>query len=268
MDDALKQRLIGAILVVGTAVIVLASLLGGHVRKKPDSQSSAKPSRVAHDTAPANTTPRLKAQTTSPQPMSQPQVKKPGKQSHRTGTTVQSPGNSKPRQTAKAAHAQPTSGNKPTQQAQIPAQASQPHSTTPGDIAQGNPPAQQTSSAPVKAKPEPAKPNTTQPEPRKTAKSPAPATSTQPPSGHTGTAPQNRSGWVVQVASFRKRQQAEDMKNHLSKQGFQAFIASGSVSGHTVYRVRVGPVATKAARDKLAHRLRGRLGHNVLPLRQ
>lgn len=34
MDDALKRRLIGAILLVGTAVIVLASLLGGHVGHK------------------------------------------------------------------------------------------------------------------------------------------------------------------------------------------------------------------------------------------
>lgn len=239
MDDALKQRLIGAILVVGTAVIVLASLLGGHERNKTVPRTPARQTRLPHNTAPVNSTPKLKAQDTSPQPMTQLQGQQPDKPSSPSSPAAQ-PAAHKPE---KPVHSQATGQSKPAQ-GQTARQASQTQPSSPAAAQQGQ---RQARAQPTK---------------------PAPTKTAQAPSGAAGSTHQNHSGWVVQVASFKNRKQAEAMAKHLSKQGFQAFVAHGTVSGHAVYRVRVGPVASPAARDKLAQRLRSRLGHDVLPLRQ
>lgn len=252
MDDALKQRLIGAILVVGTAVIVLVSLLGGHARKKSAPQSSARPTRVAHDKAPVNTTPKLKAQETSPQPMTQLQGARPGRQQPSGTGSAPQPAANKPKQARKAPHPQAMAPGKP---ATAPAQGTQPQPSAPSVSEKPSHPKTQTPSAPARAR---HKPTATR----------APPDHAQAPSSATVHAPQNHSGWVVQVASFRDRRKAEAMQSHLSGQGFHAFVAKGTVSGHPVYRVRVGPVANKTARDELVQRLRTRLGHDVLPLRQ
>ncbi len=58
------------------------------------------------------------------------------------------------------------------------------------------------------------------------------------------TAPKARTGlsaWVVQVASFEKRANANKLVKRLQAKKLSAFLEQASVDGKTVFRVRVGP---------------------------
>lgn len=70
---------------------------------------------------------------------------------------------------------------------------------------------------------------------------PAPAVAQAP-------APQGK--WVVQAGSYGSEANAGKVVSTLTQQGFHAYISRFSKSGHTFYRVRVGPYADRAAADK------------------
>jgi DedD protein len=57
--------------------------------------------------------------------------------------------------------------------------------------------------------------------------------------------------WAVQVAALDTRVAAEKMASELKRDGFNAFVMPVEVKGKTLFRVRVGPVATRQAADAL-----------------
>lgn len=61
-------------------------------------------------------------------------------------------------------------------------------------------------------------------------------------------------GWVVQIGSFSKAANARRMKSDVSDD-YDAFIASGTVSGTRYHRVRVGPYDSEEAAHAAARRL-------------
>jgi DedD protein len=63
-------------------------------------------------------------------------------------------------------------------------------------------------------------------------------------------------GWSVQVASFSVRATSERVTADLKSKGFPAFVASFAGTGQTMYRVRVGPVADRAAADALLKKIK------------
>ena len=64
-------------------------------------------------------------------------------------------------------------------------------------------------------------------------------------------------GWVVQVGSFSKPDNAHALRDKLAGMGFPAFADSvDGGSGQQVVRVRVGPVPDRAAADALLARLK------------
>jgi len=65
-------------------------------------------------------------------------------------------------------------------------------------------------------------------------------------------------GWVVQVGAFGSGDAARRLVDELSAAGFEAHVAPVTRSGRTLHRVRVGPVAERAAADQLAQRLGAR----------
>lgn len=69
-------------------------------------------------------------------------------------------------------------------------------------------------------------------------------------------------GWVIQVASFGKRENAADMVNKLKGQ-FQASYTPGDVNGKTWYRVNVGPFDNEQDARSAAARLE-KAGHKGL----
>jgi len=63
------------------------------------------------------------------------------------------------------------------------------------------------------------------------------------------------SAWVVQVASFEKRENANKLMNRLQAKKLSAFVEQASVDRKTVFRVRVGPEVD----HKKAEAIRGRI---------
>jgi len=64
----------------------------------------------------------------------------------------------------------------------------------------------------------------------------------------------------IQVASFTKRGNADDLKESLSKKGMAASIMVKDIDGKSWYRVRIGPYATKAEAEGWLTKIRGIAG--------
>jgi cell division protein FtsN len=100
------------------------------------------------------------------------------------------------------------------------------------------PPAAATPAAPPVAAPPPAP-----------SKAPAAAAATGPP-------------WTIQVAAFKNRKQADDMRQQLASSGLDAYVAT-LADGHARYRVRVGTFKSRDEAAAAAERLRGSRSLNV-----
>lgn len=57
--------------------------------------------------------------------------------------------------------------------------------------------------------------------------------------------------WGVQVASMKSQDEAAEKVKSLEKLGFSSYIEEASVNGKSYYRVKLGPVATKAEAQAL-----------------
>jgi DedD protein len=95
---------------------------------------------------------------------------------------------------------------------------------------------------------------------------PAPVVESAPPPPP-APAPATEGRLVVQVGSFSSRPAADKLASDLRKRSFPAAVSSVKASGRTMYRVRVGPVADRAAANELAGKLRA-AGHagTVVPV--
>lgn len=90
------------------------------------------------------------------------------------------------------------------------------------------------------------------PSPRVETASQAPTISTARPAG---------GAWAVQLGSFASRANADKLMHQLRGQGFPAYVASGGSGSSLRYRVRVGPLADRAAAAQTAAKLKA-LGHS------
>ena len=72
------------------------------------------------------------------------------------------------------------------------------------------------------------------------------------------------SGWVVQVGSFTEDTNARVLRDRLREQGFAAFVEQTESDGDSLWRVRVGPVASKSEAQTLGERLQALRGQSVL----
>ena len=63
-------------------------------------------------------------------------------------------------------------------------------------------------------------------------------------------------GWSVQVASFSVRATSERIVADLKSKGYPAFVASFTGTGQTMYRVRVGPVADRPSAEALLKKIK------------
>jgi DedD protein len=68
--------------------------------------------------------------------------------------------------------------------------------------------------------------------------------------------------WVVQLGSFASSVNAETLEHRLKGQNFSAYISSSGAGRSLRYRVRVGPMADRAAAEKVVARLR-KEGHSA-----
>ena len=63
------------------------------------------------------------------------------------------------------------------------------------------------------------------------------------------------SGWVVQVGSFSRSQNAHDLRDKLRKQGYVTFVESVKGQSGTSYRVRIGPKVSHKSAEELRQKL-------------
>jgi len=83
---------------------------------------------------------------------------------------------------------------------------------------------------------------------------PAPAKSAKPASRTTRPS-KDVVAWVVQVGSFSKQRNAQQLRDKLRQQGYASFMERVDGKQRITYRVRVGPELTKALAVKLQKRL-------------
>jgi septal ring-binding cell division protein DamX len=63
------------------------------------------------------------------------------------------------------------------------------------------------------------------------------------------------SGFVVQVASLRSRNEADAIARRLSSKGYASFVTTPGANGPPVFRVRVGKFAQRSEAETVARRL-------------
>ncbi len=78
---------------------------------------------------------------------------------------------------------------------------------------------------------------------------PAPTTQPKPAAAATG-------DWMVQLGSFGEEANARRIAQQAGTYGYKAEVSPSKSGGRTLYRVRVGPQATRAAADAAASALR------------
>lgn len=61
---------------------------------------------------------------------------------------------------------------------------------------------------------------------------------------------------VIQVFSSADRSQADRIRDRLVGGGYQAYLSPVEVSGHTMYRVRIGPFGSRGDAQKVAEKVR------------
>jgi DedD protein len=74
--------------------------------------------------------------------------------------------------------------------------------------------------------------------------------------------------WLVQAGSFSQSQNANELRDRLRGQGFKAFVEPTTSATRTFYRVRIGPQSSRTQSEKVLLRLQRLAGINgqVIPL--
>jgi len=85
------------------------------------------------------------------------------------------------------------------------------------------------------------------------AERPPPAAASAPPKPEQ---PKAVGDWTVQLGSFEDEANAKRLAQRAGTYGYKAEVSSARSGGKTLYRVRVGPQATRAAADAAASALR------------
>ncbi|WP_340648572.1 SPOR domain-containing protein [Pseudoxanthomonas winnipegensis] len=136
--------------------------------------------------------------------------------------------------------------------------ASTPPAATP---ATSNPDAAQLASeAPPAAKPAPAAKPEPAAKPAPTPAKPAAPVESKPPVAAVPKPAATGVGFAVQVGAFGKEADANSLRDKLRGNGFSAFVEPVSTDSGRLFRVRVGPVSTRAEADQLKAQVAARNG--------
>lgn len=233
MNAILKQRLVGAIVLISLAVIFLPMLFTGKGElgeKKFESQIPPEPAYEIK--SPQVSVPLdLPSKRLEKVPLSEPVALEPEK---KQPPVSHKPGDSDTSKTAKqdAAETKPEQVEKSTPVKSI------------SEPIQIPPPAKKTQ---AKTSPESQKP---------AAKDIAGSSQKTAPVDKQKTKKSNTSGWVVQVGSFTKKPNATKLRNKLRNQGMASFVVTGKSDKGEVYRVRVGPEISRDDAEKLQEKIK------------
>ncbi|WP_455203164.1 SPOR domain-containing protein [Kaarinaea lacus] len=226
MDILLKQRLVGAIVLISLAVIFLPMFLSEKGEFAEDEfQSNIPPEPVYEIKAPQVAVPlEVPDQTLQKPPLSEPIA-----QTFKSKGTanVDDKSSDTKAQTTKA----PAISNEAMQKDVV--------SPSKAQVAVPKPTAPEPKPNPAEKAQEPSQPATV----AKTDKTPLTSTKQAPPDDLTG--------WVVQVGSFKKQSNAVALRDKLRKQGMSSFVMQVDGAKGTLYRVRVGPELNRSSAEQL-----------------
>jgi DedD protein len=222
MDRRVKERLIGASILVVLIVLVVPELLSG-------------PKSVVPSATPAAIFP-----ASAPEPTRNVTVDL---------ATSKAPANSdvEPAEAAKGGEAAPTPAPSTDGSSSTAVSTSTaPTSTAPASTAP-------TSAAPTSAAPTSAAPASAAPAPDAAATAKPVETAAPSPIS-------TRAAWAVQLGSFASRTNADNLSRQLKGQGFSVYVLSGGSGASVRYRVRVGPLADRDSAERTAAKLKS-IGH-------
>lgn len=87
-----------------------------------------------------------------------------------------------------------------------------------------------------------------------------------PPPKPLQTAAADRYGWLVQAGSFSRSENAYELRDRLHSRGFNAFVERAKEGGNALYRVRIGPQLSRTESENVLARLQRETGINGLVL--
>ena len=244
MDQSLKERLIGAAVLVGLAVWLIPWVLDGPV---PDSEIEAAQVPAAERSTPLQTrTIRLDEEPDRPAPTVPDEIEENAVVQPAVQAAVQAnPGDSPATGAPAAPEAVPVEAV-PVEA--VPVEAAPVAATPPG----ANPAAQEpaVAEATVAAVSETAA----------TGAGPAgaaPARVAEPSENSSGSSdtPPLESGWLVQVGSFGAEENARRQAARVATLGYTAKLYTHTSGGRLMYRVRVGPMPSREGADDIASSL-------------
>lgn len=237
--NRLRQRLVGAAVLIALAVLLLPIWLDGSGLRAPRVEPVPTPPKVAQPD---------KVEVPAPPPQQAEALKNPPKQ------LMPPPAASTPSAADQQASAPSAATESKAQPATSGESSAKSASSTKADqVAQA--PAKETKSAPAKeTKPAPAKSaDSSKTEPAKTESMPKAVADGK---------------WVVQLGSFSDELNARGLQKSVSEAGFKVFVEPLFAKKGTVWRVRVGPFASREDANKATERLRERLGRDGLVMPQ
>lgn len=250
MDNQVKQRVIGAVVLVALAVIFVPMLLekpdsdlgpvGSNLPEQPDQAVQDRIEPLTLPEPPAESEPAMVVLDQAPDAAATAPAAAPG---DTAAQAVQGAAPTIPAPTAEA----PVVGEQP-----LPA----PVTTAPLVTVPATAPV--TAAPPAAAAPVPPPAATPTPAPAAPpAAAPAPVAPAQQvvPSAQPETAPKPLSGWVVQLASLSSKDNALALRERLRGLGYTAFVEEIKSAQGVLYRVRVGPELERANAESLRNRL-------------
>lgn len=218
MEESLKARLIGAVVLVALAVLLIPELLSGRKASEPPADEGAGPRGTRTFTIELGHSPGQAARSpTTPMPAS--------------GATAANP---LPLPAVTGPGAEPV--------------------VRPADTGVEAAASREPEPAPAPAAARAANPEQPAPPSVETAPDAAPRSEAKLPPAPGAAA----GGWAVQVGAFGSAETARKLVQDLGGDGFRAFVSPVNRGGKTLYRVRVGPAADRAGAEQLVPRLKAR----------
>lgn len=232
MERHVKERLVGAAVLMAAAVILVPEMLSGPERPTRDPVE-----QLAGDT-------QIKTYTID---LNQPAARQAASEGidNRSPPPEQTPSVPVERSASDAPTDEPVSSSDATSRAGEPATQQQAKPET------NAPPPEQSSAKRGES------PAVTEPNAREARSAPA---ATQPARPAVASAPSvpTSSGWAVQIGSYSKAETATRLVSELRADGQDAFVMPVRAGGATLYRVRVGPMKDRSSAEAALRVLRSR----------
>jgi DedD protein len=249
VERHVKERLVGAAVLTAAAVILIPEMLSGPKRRETaqapvEQEGSFKTYTIDFDRSPGSQQPApvTVIEESAPPPEEAPRDVSP--------TRVANAGNTRDASTPNADQASPES------------RASEPAAPAPTT---SRPAETQPVRAPAQTQTQPQSRPSNSPAPGSPAPSTTPvSTPNRTPSAAPKPAVPAASGWAVQVGSFSNRATAERLMKDFTGSGHAAFVMPVQSGGNTLYRVRIGPYAQRAAADAALPAIKKRVATAVV----